>query len=152
MKKHLLVGPREGFGLIEIMIVIFIVGVIASLALPQFREVYKTAKTAKVIGELRAFKEAQGLYYARKGSYAIVDCQDGQPCGEIEGFIPSLDMHIRTFPGSSVRRGFYASASHKALELNEAKCINVGDTAAVAPPGFSHSQPRGNFYSCSVAY
>ena len=60
---------RAAFTLIELMIVVAIIGVLASLALPVFRSVLFRSRTAEVPGNLNAlFKGAAAYYAAERGA------------------------------------------------------------------------------------
>lgn len=61
---------RDGFTLIEVMVVVAIVGVIASIAIPDFmRYVYK-ARRAEAIMALQVLHELQLVYYGDRGGFA----------------------------------------------------------------------------------
>jgi prepilin-type N-terminal cleavage/methylation domain-containing protein len=70
MKKFASLERRglAGFTLIELMIVVAIVGVLASLAVPAFRSVLLRSRTAEVSSNLNAmFKNAASYYSAERG-------------------------------------------------------------------------------------
>jgi prepilin-type N-terminal cleavage/methylation domain-containing protein len=54
---------RKGFTLIELLIVIAIILILISIALPNFLEAQLRAKVVKVKGEMRGLGEATGAYY-----------------------------------------------------------------------------------------
>lgn len=61
MKKHL--RKREGFTLIELMIVVAIIGVLVALALPAFLNYFRRAKTAEAAPNLRNLYTGAVTYY-----------------------------------------------------------------------------------------
>lgn len=62
MKKH-------GFTLIELMVVITIIGLISSIALPRFVEITNSAKIANVQGNLTSMRTAIRMYNVKTGEY-----------------------------------------------------------------------------------
>src|SRR3989338_915782 len=55
---------RRGFTLLEILIVVIIIGILATLAMPQFTKSVKKAKMAEAYIVLGAMRTAQLRYYA----------------------------------------------------------------------------------------
>lgn len=54
---------RKGFTLLELMIVVIIIGILASLAIPRFIEATKKAKKAEGYSLLATIRSAQMRYY-----------------------------------------------------------------------------------------
>ncbi len=64
-----------GFSLIELLIVIAVIGIIASLTIPNLVESKKAANEKTAITYMRSWTSAQELYYTRYGVYADADNQ-----------------------------------------------------------------------------
>jgi len=62
---------KQGFTLIELMVVIVIIGVLASLAIPRFTEASLKAKVAEAPGVLKGYESAFLAAVAEKGFSAI---------------------------------------------------------------------------------
>ena len=62
-------NDQRGFTLLEILIVMAIVGVLATIAIPRFNNSLVLANTAKVQSDLRVLNSAILLYQSEKGSY-----------------------------------------------------------------------------------
>ncbi|MEZ4293202.1 MAG: prepilin-type N-terminal cleavage/methylation domain-containing protein [Myxococcota bacterium] len=61
-----------GFTLIELMIVVAILGILASVAIPQFRTYQLTSKRAEAYANLSSLGKAQKAYFAEFNDYVFV--------------------------------------------------------------------------------
>lgn len=72
---------KEAFTLIELLVVVLIIGILAAVALPQYRVTVDKARYSTMMAAVRALKDAQELYYLANGYYAT-DIHD------LEGVLP----------------------------------------------------------------
>ena len=63
MKKLINMKKKDGFTLIELMIVVVIIGVLAALAIPAFIQYVRRSKTSEVGPNLKAMFEGAVTYY-----------------------------------------------------------------------------------------
>ncbi len=60
---------RNGFTLIELMVVVVIIGILAAIAIPKYQDVTDSAKYAACRSNLRNIASALNLYAADNGEY-----------------------------------------------------------------------------------
>ena len=60
---------KKGFTLIEVLLVVLVVGVLASLAMPQYTKVVEKAKMSEAKTVLSAIRTAEGVYFMEFDEY-----------------------------------------------------------------------------------
>ncbi len=92
------VARNSGFSLIELLVVVTIIGVLVSIAIPNLTSSKRAANEAMAISYMKSWVSAQELYQLRFGSYADADGQlfdagliDGRPDADLYGYTFSLD-------------------------------------------------------------
>jgi len=60
---------NKGFTLVELLIVVIIIGILATIAVPQYSKMTERAKMANGLNTLGSIKRAQNLYYLENNEY-----------------------------------------------------------------------------------
>jgi prepilin-type N-terminal cleavage/methylation domain-containing protein len=113
---------HSGFTLTELLIVIAIIGIIASIAIPAMLKARRTANEAAAIGSLRALNSAESSYAAAagRGGFAplLATLATGCP-GSTFGFIsPDLSIDPAVKSGYTITVAASASSSPGPTDCN----------------------------------
>lgn len=84
-------GCRRAFSLVELVIVVTIIGVLASIAVPRLSGAAKGANSAGLQATLACVRKGIDMYYAEHGSYPGYDPSAKTPSGD--WFIKQLTMY-----------------------------------------------------------
>lgn len=60
---------QKGFATLEIILVVMVIGILASIAVPRFTDITTKANTAKIQSDLTTLDTAISIYYMENGSY-----------------------------------------------------------------------------------
>lgn len=71
---------KKGFTLLEVLIVVIIIGILASIAMPQYMSTLQKAKSSEALTNLGSIRSAMGRYYyeqiALTSAYAQINGTD----------------------------------------------------------------------------
>lgn len=108
----------KGFTLIEVLIVVIILGILATLAVPQFTRMISRARMAEAWAGLGAVRTAQSVYWMEHSNYAgvITDLDCDASAGDFAFTVSNIGADTSTFnavaTGSGDAAGLVAWMTH----------------------------------------
>ncbi len=168
---------KKGFTLLELLVAILIIGLLAAIALPQYRKARDKAEASELLINVKALHEAQKRYYLANGTFTEnfddldIDFSgyDREDCGLPSNFLSSdcisnekNIVYINTRDTSIALRktgkyrlsGFlFKRETDEYVPENELICYEYGDTGFCSDllkcKFISKRGQNNNYYSCS---
>ena len=83
---------RKGFTLIELLVVVLIIGILASVALPQYQKAVEKARVSEALANLKTLRNAVDVFFLEQG-YNTVPTKDqlAVQVAESKGFYYSIE-------------------------------------------------------------
>ncbi len=101
---------RKGFTLLELLVVVAIIGILASIAVVSFGNARSKAKDAKILGDARAVQNAIALYFSDKDALPGTLATGKQIKGDIV-YLQSLPGPFTFNSGGGSKAGDWAALS-----------------------------------------
>jgi len=87
---------QEGFTLVEILIVVVIIGILASIAVPIYAAYVKRGYASDAKTQIRAIYDSSKFYHSETGSYPtdVTDINDGEYINITPGTLEKWDFEL----------------------------------------------------------
>ncbi len=136
---------KKGFTLIELLVVVLIIGILSSVALPQYTKAVEKARAAEAWTTAKSFIDAQKIYHMNNGKWAT-DME------ELDIEIPEMKNWELTISGATNVPGntqlyFYLTGKNlmNALQIQ----YNVPPNGRILVQG---SDEKPHIYPCKMEY
>jgi len=146
------VTNEKGFTLIDLLFVVGIMGVLATLAIPGLMRAKGAAQSSSAIGTMRIINSAQLSYAITFGFYAPdFPTLGNKPTGAIEAFLPPELASGATF----IKAGYTFSLAGTPIPGSPATCNGL--SAGTSVPGYAAvadqmdiAAPQGRFFGTNA--
>ena len=108
----------EGFALVELLIVMVIIGLLTSIAMPKFSATKDKAYIAAMRSDLKNFVVAEEAYFADHGVY-------GTSTNVVAAGLFGSTRNVKVVSSDGNGRGFSAEATHENLSTATSKTCGV---------------------------
>ena len=145
---------KKGFTLIELLVVVLIIGILAAVALPQYKKAVIKSKVATVLPLMASLSQAEDVFYFANGAYTAsteLDLLDVHALGNCQAIGSSGfacgDFYIQWGSGSTVLASYCPGNSD-----NFTKCKNNRDfqLGIQGTYGGAHAWAKPGVYRCII--
>lgn len=117
-----LARDRRGFTLIELLIVIVVIGILATIAIPQYARTKERAFNSAAKSDLRNLMTAEEAYFSENQAYLTVTVSAGG-AASITGTLDFRASEGVELAATAATDGFSATAKH--TSSSETWCVNT---------------------------
>ena len=131
-------NKKYGFTLIELLTVVVILGILTSIALPQYRKAIQRAEAANMLSSLKTVFDSAKRYYSSSGTWPST--------------LSGLDTTIQLNPGSTNQSGEYQFSfnttyrSISVCKLNDSNACTYSFMAYYKHPNLDEER---DVYTCN---
>ncbi len=150
------INCRKGFTLVELLIVVGIIGILATLLMANFIGVRQRARDAQRKSDLRQIQSALELYRSDQGSYAPASGTSVGACGASLKAGTPANTYMQKIPcdpsgTSAYNSGNYYYTSSGGTTYQICTCLeNSADSQGVAAGAGTPANTCGAVSSCST--
>ena len=108
MQQQVRADKQSGFTLIELMIVVTIIGVLASIAVPVYRDYTIRTRVSEAASVFAPVKAEMGLFYSERGTLPVgltsMPRLANTPTSFAGEYVQDLDVGARGTPGETIMK------------------------------------------------
>jgi prepilin-type N-terminal cleavage/methylation domain-containing protein len=117
---------RQGFTLVELLVVVVVVGILATIAIPKYQSMREKSYVAAVTSDLKSFASQQEIYLSDNFAYA----------GTVTALAPDLTLsdNVTISVNEATGTGWAAIGTHSGLATRQCGLYFGSASSANATP------------------
>lgn len=108
---------QKGFSLVELLVVVAIIGILSTIAVPQYSEYRKRAYDSAARSDIRNIITAEEMHYLDNNRYTA-------NLNELPGFKPSKGVQVTINVNNTEAQAWQVITSHPQGSVNKKFCYN----------------------------
>ncbi|WP_309381691.1 type II secretion system protein [Cerasicoccus frondis] len=146
-------SPSRGFTLLEVMIVVVIIGLLATIAMPAFQRARMRTQSTRFANDLRQFSGAFETYSLEHGAWPDDETEGVLPAG-MDGYIAADKFNLPTIyggnydwegPGGGFSGG--VAVSIRGSNLDDEQAVMIDEILDDGDLGTGRFQATGDSYA-----
>ena len=131
----------KGYSLIELMVIVAVLGIIASIAVPSYRSYMMRAQRADATAALLALRSAQEKFFLQNSRYvtSVADMTAAKPAGLGLGATSEHGYYAITIAAGATPNSYVATATAAGGQTADSSC----QTFTINESGVRGSGPNG---------
>jgi type IV pilus assembly protein PilE len=125
-------APAAGFTLIELMIVVLMVSILATIAVPSYSQYLTRGRLAEVLTDLSAFRLRMELAYQDNGNFGVGACAVSAPPRDGFTFACALESSGQGYTLTATGAGRNAGYAYSIDDRGERKTLSFPGSTDVA--------------------